>query len=282
MRRKEGFTLVELLVVMAIIAILAAIAVPNVQRYIQRSRATQAMTEIANIETAITKILSDAGRSSLNDLIDHGAVRSVFGGADIGTWTAAQFEDAVELYSNAMYVLLRRGREAANIPEGGIFKKDVIRTLGLDYFTDLGTDPWGKLYQFFPGPWSPRFDLIVFRSYLPKPGTGIPGDDTDVPDALTLVDGANGVSFVEDDLIDLATTNDGIGYPANDREAVYVWSFGANGITGQAQFTPGAYNAAPNPGSLANYTGEQEPEFMGGGDDINNWDRAQTFMRFYN
>ena len=40
MRESKGFTLVELMIVVAIIAILAAVAVPYYQRYIQKSRLT--------------------------------------------------------------------------------------------------------------------------------------------------------------------------------------------------------------------------------------------------
>jgi type IV pilus assembly protein PilA len=40
MRESKGFTLVELMIVVAIIGILAAVAVPYYQRYIQRSRLT--------------------------------------------------------------------------------------------------------------------------------------------------------------------------------------------------------------------------------------------------
>ena len=51
MQNKKGFTLIELMIVVAIIAILAMIAVPMYQRYIERSRnsATQSMLQQMSI-----------------------------------------------------------------------------------------------------------------------------------------------------------------------------------------------------------------------------------------
>jgi type IV pilus assembly protein PilA len=52
LRNSKGFTLIELMIVVAIIGILAAIAIPNFIQYQMRSRTSEAKTNLAAIKTA--------------------------------------------------------------------------------------------------------------------------------------------------------------------------------------------------------------------------------------
>ena len=53
MNAQKGFTLIELMIVVAIIGILAAIAIPAYQNYIARSQVSEAMTLSAGLKTGI-------------------------------------------------------------------------------------------------------------------------------------------------------------------------------------------------------------------------------------
>lgn len=48
-RRSAGFTLIELMIAVAVIAILASIAVPSYLGYVERARRTDAMSALTNI-----------------------------------------------------------------------------------------------------------------------------------------------------------------------------------------------------------------------------------------
>lgn len=58
-RTQQGFTLIEVMMVVAIIAILAAIAVPNYQDYITRGRVVEAMSGLADARTKMEQHFQD-------------------------------------------------------------------------------------------------------------------------------------------------------------------------------------------------------------------------------
>ncbi len=62
----QGFTLIELMVVVAIIGILAAIAVPSYQTYAARSQASEALNLFGGARSSIDNYISETGTFPAN------------------------------------------------------------------------------------------------------------------------------------------------------------------------------------------------------------------------
>lgn len=301
-RMNKGFTLVELLVVMAIISILAAIVVPNVIKYLKSAKATRARADITGIDGSLVKLLADSGRTSLGQLFNADQVGEAIGVAPGTTMTPNSFLAAQKVYTNCLYALLRDGRGAGTLTGtvdgsgvvGGSIPKsyqqllnaNVVRRLGTSYI-DIGFDPWGNLFNIYPGPWPTLNGPIPFRKYFAESsasptGQVLPGRG-DTADQLTCGNGpeeqASGL-FTDPDTGEVLT----IGFPAPRDKVAYIWSSGENLASGQAIYNPGPLNTQYDGANSQNYydlQANQEPLFIGGGDDVNNWDNGASWGRFY-
>lgn len=69
-RRVEGFTLVEIMIVVAIVGLLAAIAIPSLLRASAKSQATACINNLRQIDTAVQQFAIEA-RKHVGDTITY-------------------------------------------------------------------------------------------------------------------------------------------------------------------------------------------------------------------
>ena len=129
-KRRGGFTLVEIMIVVAIIALLAAIAVPNFLRARKRSQATRILEDLRIIDSAIDQYAIETNKA---------------GGATVN-WTDIQsyLKKGTVLYNSGGVDLL------TTVFNGGTYSVDGIPRLSSTTFDKLSdvapSDFWSPFY----------------------------------------------------------------------------------------------------------------------------------------
>lgn len=110
-RLRAGFTIVELMIVVTVISILLAMAVPYYQRTLIRSKESLLRNNLFTMRTVIDEYTIDKGKApqSLNDLVTEGYLRSVP-------------VDPMTGQNNTWKIIMEDAQNAANQSEPGIFE----------------------------------------------------------------------------------------------------------------------------------------------------------------
>ena len=112
--RRGGFTLVEIMIVVAIIALLAAIAVPGFLRARKRSQASRILNDLRMIDAAVDQYAIETNRSSNNPVavtdwtnyLKKGSALYNTGSSLLGHAYGAQTVDTIPQVPSADYAVL--------------------------------------------------------------------------------------------------------------------------------------------------------------------------------
>jgi type IV pilus assembly protein PilA len=108
---QKGFTLIELMIVVAIIGILAAIAIPAYQDYTIRSQVTEGMTLAGDLKASIAEFTAQTGEWPV-DLVEAG-----LGSAAASTDKTGRYVSSVNVTNGT--ITITYGKDANQAIQGG-------------------------------------------------------------------------------------------------------------------------------------------------------------------
>ncbi|KJF90937.1 pilin [Photobacterium leiognathi] len=76
MKKQQGFTLIELMIVVAIIGVLSAIAIPAYQDYVKRTEAASGLATVKGLITSYELFLQENGSTTAPTLVELGTTET--------------------------------------------------------------------------------------------------------------------------------------------------------------------------------------------------------------
>jgi len=136
---QKGFTLIEIIVILAVISILVAILTPTVLKYIDEARDDRAKEDVKSISAMINDLIKDTGQYPGNKL--ESGKTFLCGPGTVGQAGWGSSTTCEDLANHLVTNSPGTTATSDDYPSSGRF-----RWKG-PYLTNLAEDPWGNAYQ---------------------------------------------------------------------------------------------------------------------------------------
>lgn len=184
LRKNQGFTLIELMVTMAVIGILTAIAIPMYQSYVARAQLTEAVVLARGIVTSMNIEVATAGYSDLNN-----ADFSAFSAPSV---TEGKYVDAVAVENGVVMATMRgTGVNGTNASIGGkvVYFTPFQQGTGIGWKCSVDLDA-----MYLPPGCEARHAALIptggnTEGKQPGNQTGVPGNLTTQPSDPVIANG---------------------------------------------------------------------------------------------
>lgn len=141
-RAPKGFTLIELIVILAVISILVAILTPTVLKYIEEAQLNRAQEDTRIIQTMLNDLIKDTGQYPGNLLF----TRTFICGPGTQPTTGVVWCAAATFRQLSNHLIVNDPDEDGTLAEATEYRSSGKFRWKGPYIQGLNEDPWGNAY----------------------------------------------------------------------------------------------------------------------------------------
>ena len=141
--KNQGFTLIEMAIVLAIISVLAAVLTPVITNYVDQARIARATADVKTIADATRLYQRDSSRFPIYANSTAAASDTASATELVGPGTAPGPSGAWSTFTTTTDLVLFLNQNLLGLPTSGAVGKVIFRG---PYIGDLEADPWGNRY----------------------------------------------------------------------------------------------------------------------------------------